>query len=301
MTGLLSARDLSVTFGNGRQRTAVVRGVSLDLPEKAVFAVLGESGSGKTMLARTLIGLEPPESAVTGRVTFAGAEIRPARAAVRRRLLGSQIGLVSQDPTSSLDAMRTVGAQLREVLRRHEGLDARTRRQEAIRRLEQVHLHRPEEVVRKYPFELSGGMRQRVSIALALCGRPRLLVADEPSSALDAIVGARVVDLIDELRRTTGTSVVFVTHDIGVAARIAHEEVDRVGVMLGGRFVEYGPATAVLARPRHPYTRALLASEPSASVPRGELATVPRELRTAEWGPLQQVGTDHWVASEVTA
>ncbi|WP_238009357.1 ABC transporter ATP-binding protein [Dactylosporangium sp. AC04546] len=298
MTALLQARDLSVSFRYGTRTSQVVRDVSLDIAERSVLAVLGESGSGKTMLARSLIGLEPAGAEVRGSVEFAGRPTRPARPAARRKLLGREIGLVSQDPAASLDAMRTVGAQLAEVLRRHERLDRRTRRDEAVRRLEQVHIRHPEQVVRKYPSELSGGMRQRVSIALALCGRPRLLVADEPSSALDAIVGARVVDLLDELRRTTGTSIVFVTHDIAVAARIAHEPQDRVAVMLHGRFVEHGPAAEVLVRPRHAYTASLLAGEPSAAIPRGELATVPRELRDADWGPLRQVADNHWVCEE---
>ncbi|MEU1303693.1 ABC transporter ATP-binding protein [Streptomyces shenzhenensis] len=298
MTTLLTARDLSVSFRYGNTTSQVVRGVSLDIAEKSVFAVLGESGSGKTMLARTLIGLEPAGAVVDGTVEFADIPVRPGKPAARRRLLGREIGLVSQDPAASLDAMRTVGAQLAEVLRRHEGLDRRACRAEAVRRLEQVHIRHPEQVVRSYPAELSGGMRQRVSIALALCGRPRLLIADEPSSALDAIVGARVIDLLDELRSTTGTSIVLITHDIGVATRITGEPGDRVAVMLHGRFVEHGPATEVLNRPRHPYTASLLAGEPSAAIPRGQLATVPPALRDADWGPLQRISDDHWICEE---
>jgi ABC-type dipeptide/oligopeptide/nickel transport system ATPase component len=194
--------------------------------------------------------------------------------------------------------MRRVGAQIVETLAQHRVGDSRPDRHgRMLELLDLVRIHDPRRVAASYPHELSGGMRQRAAIAIAICCDPELIVADEPSSALDASVGARVVELLDDLRERLGTAILFITHDIGIAARIAHRPPDRMAVMLGGRVVELGYAGPVLASPRHPYTQALIAAEPSSAVPRGQLAVVPDDIRTArDWGQLVDVAPGHAVA-----
>ena len=294
MTGVLAVKGLSVAFGAFQ----AVDEVSLELSSAQVTVLLGESGSGKTVLSRTIAGIAPSRSHATGEVRFGDVDIIRASERTLRRLRGSQIGFVSQDPASSLDPMRRIGQQIGETLRVHRVTGSRAdtlaRARELLRLVE---LHDDARVMRSYPHELSGGMRQRVAIALALAAGPRVLVADEPSSALDASVGAKVVDLVDDLRIRFETAVLFVTHDVRVAARIAHRPPDRVAVMLRGRLLEYGRADVVLSRPRHPYTRALLDAEPRPGIPRGQLAVVPDAMRNrVDWPSLREVAPGHLVA-----
>jgi ABC-type dipeptide/oligopeptide/nickel transport system ATPase component len=195
--------------------------------------------------------------------------------------------------------MRRVGGQVIETIMQHHGAPSRTVAAERmLQLLELVHIREPERVARCYPHELSGGMRQRVAIAIAVSCDPELIVADEPSSALDASVGVRVVELLGDLRTRIQTSILFITHDIGVAARIAGQPGDRVAVMLAGRLVEVGGAQQVLNNPLHAYTRALIAAEPSGDVARGQLATVPEHIRSQrQWGDLVEVEPGHYLAS----
>lgn len=294
----LSARNISVSFpGKRGALSEVVSEVSLDIHRAQVLVLLGESGSGKTVLSRTIGGMPPRQSRSTGQALTRQGDVLRMKAEALRRLHGTHIGFVAQDPSSSLDPMRRVGGQIVEVLLQHGKSPNRTAaRAEALRFLELVQLRDPERVARCYPHELSGGMRQRVAVAAALCCQPELLIADEPSSALDASVGARVVDLMDDLRQRLGTSVLFITHDIGIASRIARREDDHVAVMLRGRIVEHGDAPTLLADPVHPYTRALIAAEPSGRTPRGALAVVPDSVRgTTDWGRLVEVSPGHFV------
>lgn len=296
----LSVRDVSVAFprrkGGGVSR--VVDGLDLEIARGQVTVLLGESGSGKTVFSRTIAGMAPRRAIVTGQALFDDRDMTALGRRELRRIQGRLIGSVAQDPTSSLDPMRRVGGQVVETIVQHGmASDRSTAKERMLQLLDLVRINEPERVARCYPHQLSGGMRQRVAIAIALSCEPRLLVADEPSSALDASVGVRVVELMDDLRSRLGTSILFITHDIGIAARIASQPHDQVAVMLRGRLVERGSAQAVLRDPRHPYTCALIAAEPSADVPRGQLAVVPQSVREERrWSDLAEVAAGHFVA-----
>lgn len=295
-----TAIDVAFRGANGRW-TSVVKRVGLGLERGQVTVLLGESGSGKTVFARSITGMAPTGARVQGRVGFDGVDLLRMSRKTLRTIQGNRIGMVPQDPNASLDPMRRVGNQVVETLRRHRPELGRTAAHaRMIELLDLVQIRDPERVARCYPHEVSGGMRQRIAIAIALCCDPELIVADEPSSALDASVGVRVVELLSELRDRLGTAILFITHDIGIAALVASKPHDRVAVMLSGRIVELGFAHAVLSDARHPYTQALIAAEPSASVPRGRLAVVPDAVRQQRhWGELVPVAPGHGVASPV--
>ncbi|OIJ29346.1 ABC transporter ATP-binding protein [Microbacterium sp. LCT-H2] len=252
---VLAATDLRVSYA-GRE---VVHGVSFAIAEGETLALVGESGSGKSTTAHALLGLLPQGGRVEGgRVRLGDLDISGWSDRAFRGIRGSEIGLVPQDPTTSLDPVRPVGVQVAEVLRLHGHRDRRSRNARVLELLDRVGLDDPDLRARQYPHELSGGMRQRVLIAAAIALRPRLLIADEPTSALDATVQRRVLDLLDELQREDGTSILLVTHDLGVAA----DRAARIAVLKDGRIVEQGPSAQVLAEPEDPYTRQLLADAP---------------------------------------
>lgn len=297
---VLDATSVSVAFrGKASKFNTVVDAVGLGLEQSQVTVLLGESGSGKTVFARSITGMAPRGARVTGSAVFGGLNLLELGGRELRKVQGDRIGMVPQDPNASLDPMRRVGGQIIETLMQHgKAANKVAAHARMLELLELVHIHEPDRVARCYPHEVSGGMRQRIAIAIAICCDPELIVADEPSSALDASVGVRVVQLLDSLRERLSTAILFITHDIGIAALIASKPNDRVAVMLGGRIVELGFAHQVLRNPRHPYTRALLAAEPSADVARGSLAVVPDEVRTERnWGPLLEVEPGHAVAS----
>lgn len=302
---VLDATDVTVAFPRPRQRPSVVLDrVGLGLERSQVTVLLGESGSGKTVFSRTIVGLAPRTAKVTGTSVFDGVDLLGASSVALRHFHGSRIATIPQDPNASLDPMRRIGSQIVEMLLQHRAVTTpRQGRERALELLELVQIREPQRVVRCYPHEVSGGMRQRIAMAIAISCSPELIVADEPSSALDASVGVHVVGLLDDLRRRLHTAILFITHDIGIASLIASEPQDRVAVMLNGRIVELGFAPSVLKTPRHEYTRALLAAEPSASVPRGHLAVVPDAVRQrTNWGPLREVAPGHAVADlEVAA
>jgi peptide/nickel transport system permease protein len=258
---LLVVRDLTVAFGTPTGGRTVVDGVSFDVRPGEIVGLVGESGSGKTMTALSLLGLLPDNGAViAGGAWLNGERIAPADAATLRRIRGREIGLVSQEPMVALDPHYTVGAQLGEVVRTIGGARGRDEiRKESLRLLWQVKLPDPEGVLKRYPHELSGGMIQRVVIAIALAGDPELLLADEPTTALDVTVQAGILDLLRELRDTRGMAVVLVTHDLGVVADVC----ERVIVMQNGTIVEQGVAEQLFDDPQHEYTQKLLASTPS--------------------------------------
>ncbi|MBS0025474.1 dipeptide ABC transporter ATP-binding protein [Microbacterium paraoxydans] len=253
---VLTATDLTVSYGDRE----VVHGISFDIAEGETLALVGESGSGKSTTAHALLGLLPEGGRVdAGRVLLGDLDISGWSDRALRGIRGPEIGLVPQDPTTSLDPVRPVGVQVEEILRLHGHRDRRSRRARAIELLDRVGIDDPALRARQYPHELSGGMRQRVLIATAVALRPRLLIADEPTSALDATVQRTVLDLLDELQREDGTSILLVTHDLGVAA----DRAARLVVLKDGRIVEQGPSDVVLAAPREPYTRQLLADAPA--------------------------------------
>jgi peptide/nickel transport system ATP-binding protein len=257
---VLEVQGLQVSYQTRAGRREVVHGVDVTVEEGEVVALVGESGSGKSTTAHALIGLLPEGGRVDGgSIALGGVDITGWNQKRLRSVRGAQVGLVPQDPVSSLDPVRPVGVQVGEILRVHGVRDAAARRGRVLELLERVGLDDAALRARQYPHELSGGMRQRVLIATAIALRPRLIIADEPTSALDATVQRRILDLIDDLRREEGTSVLLVTHDLGVAA----DRAQRLVVLNQGRVVEQGPSAGILSSPSDPYTKQLLADAPA--------------------------------------
>ncbi|KMO33164.1 microcin ABC transporter ATP-binding protein [Methylobacterium variabile] len=256
---LLSIENLSVRLPQGADRSHALSGVSLSLAANEILCVVGESGSGKSVLANTVMRLLPPGvTPDAGRVLFSGRDLVGASEAEMRRLRGAAIGMVFQEPMTALNPLRRAGDQIAETFRIHTKLGAREIREKTLALLTEVRMPDPVAALRAYPHELSGGQRQRVMIAMALALEPALLIADEPTTALDVTTQGRILALIRDIQRRRGMGVLFITHDFGVVAEIA----DRVAVMQAGRLVEEGPADAVLNRPQAPYTRTLIAAVP---------------------------------------
>ena len=250
---VLSVRDLRIAFG----ATTAVDGLSFGLAAGAALGIVGESGSGKSATALALLGLHR-EAEVTGKILFDGADLATATAEQLRRVRGAGIAMVFQEPLSALSPFHRIGDQIAEVYRLHTGASRRAARDRAIEVLRQVHIPDPGRRADAYPHQFSGGMRQRALIAMALACRPRLIVADEPTTALDVTVQAQILDLLDEVRTTTGTALLLISHDLGVVAG----STDEVIVMRRGVAVEHGPVDTVLVSPRAAYTRALLDAVP---------------------------------------
>src|SRR6476619_311297 len=261
---LLEVDGLRVLLPGAGGLLTVVDGVDYRVEEGEVFGVAGESGSGKTMSILALLGGLPDGAAVEAHVSFDGRDLLALAAARRRELAGRDLAMVFQDPMTSLHPMLTIGRQLTEHVRLHLGFDRRAAESRALELLEQVRIPDGSEALRAYPHQFSGGMRQRIAIAIALACRPKLLIADEPTTALDVTVQAGILRLLDRLRRENDLAVILITHALGVMSAIA----DRVSIFYAGRVVESGPRADVLQRPRHPYTRALLDALPHPEAPK---------------------------------
>ncbi len=262
---LLTVRDLSVAIGTARP----VDGVSFDIAAGETFALLGESGCGKSMTALGLMRLLPAAAQIAGgSIRFAGQELCALSEAQMRRVRGGKIGMIFQEPATSLNPVLTVGVQIAEALRLHAGAAPAAR---VVELLAAVGIPDPHRRAREFPFQMSGGMKQRAMIAMALAGEPELLIADEPTTALDVTIQAQVLDLLRDLQRQRGMAMLLITHDLGVVARMA----DRVGVMYAGQLVEVAPREAFFAAPGHPYARRLFAALPDAAARQQGLATIP--------------------------
>jgi peptide/nickel transport system ATP-binding protein len=257
-TSLLQVRDLRVTFPTPDGPLQAVRGVSFDVPSGAVVGVVGESGSGKSVTMLSILGLTQ-RAQVSGQALFEGKDLLAMSASELRKVRGAQIAMIFQDPLSSLHPHYRVGWQITEMIRAHEPMPRATARRRAIELLAMVGIPRPERRIDDYPHQFSGGMRQRVMIAMALALHPRLLIADEPTTALDVTVQSQILDLLRRLQTELNTAVIIVTHDLGVIAEMAHQ----VFVMYAGQVVEHAPRRAIYYHPHHPYTRGLLGSLPS--------------------------------------
>ena len=264
----LAVEGLRVTLSSGGEELRAVDDLSLELRRGEALALVGESGAGKSITAVALLGLTPPGARVEGSIKLDGAELVGAPEPKLRRVRGRRIAMVFQDPATALDPVQRVGRQVAEQIEAHEDVSPAAVERRVVELFEEVRLPRAAEVARRYPFQLSGGMRQRVAIAAAISCGPSVLVADEPTAALDAVVQAEVLRLLDELRRDRGMALLLATHDMRAVASVA----DRVAVMRVGRIVEDGPAHEVLGRPREEHTRALLRTPTAASAARGASA-----------------------------
>jgi len=279
VSGLLSFSDVTVRFA-GQERPAV-DGVTLDLRAGEMFGLVGESGSGKSTLANAVLGLLPGSAQVTGSIRLNGREVLGLSEEELRQVRGDEAAMIFQDASASLDPTWPVGDQIAETIRAHRPVSRREAERRAVELMAEVGIPDAARRSREAPHRFSGGMRQRIVIAAALANDPRLLIADEPTTALDVTIQAQVLQLIDRLRRDHGTTVLLITHDLGVVAQVC----DRVGVMRGGRLLEVAMGANLFARPTHPYTRALLAANP-ATAPRGSrLPVIPPEWSVESLGP----------------
>ena len=268
---VLEVENLTVRFRRRGTDVAAVNGASFALRRGETLTILGESGSGKSVSLKALMGLLPPYAEVTGKVWLNGQEILGLPAAALAKLRGGSVSMIFQEPMAALDPVYTIGEQIAETIVQHEGVDRRTAMKRALGLLEQVKIPSAARRLKNYPHEMSGGMRQRAMIALALACSPMVLLADEPTTALDVTVQIQILLLLRQLQEELGMAIVFVTHDVGAAAEIS----DRIAVMYGGRFVEAGTAREIIRTPRHPYTEGLLASTVHGGMRGTKLRTIP--------------------------
>ncbi|MBB2776060.1 UNVERIFIED_ORG: peptide/nickel transport system ATP-binding protein [Comamonas terrigena] len=274
MTPLVQIEDLNIQFTGGKKPVQAVSGVSLSVRPGEAVALIGESGSGKSVTLRTLLRLHPErKTRMQGRVQVAGHDVLALRERELPGFRGKTCAMIFQDPLLALDPVYPVGAQIVEAIRRHEPQTSKAEAEaRALQLFERVSIPSPAQRLKAYPHEMSGGMRQRAMIALALACNPQVLLADEPTTALDATVQIQILLLLRELQRDLGLGIIFVTHDIGAAVEVA----DRIAVMYAGRIVEEGTAEQLIRHPRHPYTMALLQSRSHGAMERGQpLQTIP--------------------------
>ena len=279
---LLSIRDLDIAFG----AHGAVRNVSFDIAPGETLALVGESGSGKSVTALSVLKLLPSVASIAGDIVFEGQNLATASDAALRAVRGNRVGMIFQEPMSSLNPVHTVGRQIGEVLAVHQGLRANAARARTIELLDAVGIPDPASRLDDYPHQLSGGQRQRVMIAMALANDPKLLIADEPTTALDVTVQAQILDLLKRLQRDNGMAMLFITHDLSIVKRIA----DRVCVMTGGEIVETGPVADIFARPQHAYTRHLLGTMPRGTPepPPVDAPTVVEASDLKVWFPIRR-------------
>ena len=256
---ILEVNNLSISFFNKSGEIQAVRDISYNLKKGEVLGIVGESGSGKSVSSHGILRLTPDTGKVkNGQILFHGKDILKMSKKEIQQLRGNKIAMIFQDPMTCLDPLFTVEYQLNEALKKHTDLDKAARKKRMIELLELVGINQPERRIKQYPYEFSGGMRQRVMIAMALSCDPELLIADEPTTALDVTIQAQIIDLLKELKDKLGMAIIFITHDLGVVANVA----DMVAVMYAGQIIEYGTVEEVFYDPRHPYTWGLLASLP---------------------------------------
>lgn len=268
---LLDIKDLHVGFRIGDDYFDAVDGVDISLQKNEILAIVGESGCGKSTLATTIMGLHNPlNTKITGSIQYNDMELIGMDEAKYNTVRGNDIGMIFQDPLASLNPLMTIGAQIDEALFYHTDLDSSARTERVLELLAQVGIPNPKRTFKQYPHELSGGMRQRIIIAMALSCKPSIIIADEPTTALDVTIQAQILDLLNDIQAETGSGIILITHDLGVVAETA----DRVAVMYGGQFVEVAPVEELFTNPKHPYTRSLLKSNPQTGNEGGELHVI---------------------------
>ncbi len=266
MEKLLDIKNMSVSFDKDNDRIGIVRNINLSVNRGEILAIVGESGSGKSVTVKALMDLLPEYAHVKAdRINFNGKKLFEMSPSDRRKIYGNDIAMVFQDPMTALDPLKKIGKHLLEVIKRHQKISSKEAKILAINMLREVGIAAPEERMKQYPHELSGGMRQRVLIAMALCSHPKLLIADEPTTALDVTIQAQILKLLKNLHKKEEMDIILITHDLGIVACIA----DRIAVMYGGKIMESGTKEEILYAPKHPYTRALLKAVPKSNSLRG--------------------------------
>ena len=264
---LLEIKNLRTTFSTIHGKADAVRGIDLHIGENEILGIVGESGSGKSVTMKSVMGLLPRSAKVAAEeFTYKGEDLRGLKDSQLRKYRGREMAMIFQDPMTALNPLRTVGYHLTEVIRRYRKVSKKEAETIAVEMLRQVGIPSPQQRMKQYPHEFSGGMRQRVIIAMALCCEPSLLIADEPTTALDVTIQAQILDLLKELKQSRGMSVVLISHDMGVMANMC----DRIAVMYGGVIVEEGTVDEIFYQPKHPYTKDLLRSIPRPDSSRGE-------------------------------
>jgi ABC-type dipeptide/oligopeptide/nickel transport system ATPase component len=288
---LLQVENLSITFATPAGNVAAARQVSFSIREAGTLGLVGESGSGKSVTALAILRLLPPQARVYGKIGFAGEGLLELPDQAMRRIRGSRISMIFQEPMTALNPVMRVGDQVAEGVLAHYRVSRKAAWERAVDVLREVAIPEPETRARDYPHQLSGGQRQRVMIAMALVNHPQLLIADEPTTALDVTVQAQILELLGRLREKYKLAMLFISHDLGVVSRVA----DRVAVMYSGEIVETGPVERIFSAAVHPYTRGLIDAIPTLKTDRSRpLATVAKQERTAEALPLREIAPGHW-------
>ena len=264
----LDVRNLKVSFSTPQGKLSAVNGISFQLHRGETLALVGESGCGKTVTALSILRLLPehPAKITNGEIIFSGKNLLSLNSKQMRKIRGEEISMIFQDPMTSLNPVLTLGDQLLEILIKHKSLNKKEALAKSVQLLGKVELYSPEEKLKQYPHQLSGGMRQRVMIAMALACEPKILIADEPTTALDVLIQAQILDLLENLKRESSMSMLLITHDLGIVVEIA----ERLMVMYAGDEVETGPTKSLLKNPNHPYTKGLILSRPHLGIERNE-------------------------------
>jgi peptide/nickel transport system ATP-binding protein len=279
---LLDIRNLEVCFNSKRGLVRAVNGVNLSIEQSKILGLVGESGSGKSVTAMAIMGLiKPPGKILNGEIIFNGENLLKKSKDQMRRIRGDRIGMIFQSPSTSLNPVLRIGEQVAESLVYHRGLDRKTALDKSVELLEKVHIPNPRQRINEYPHQLSGGMKQRVMIAIALACQPALLIADEPTTALDVTIQSQIMDLINDLRNEFNTTILLITHDIGIVAEVA----DQVIVMYCGKICCFGDVQSILIDPPHPYLEALLKATPSIDEDREFLDAIPGTIPHLESVP----------------
>jgi peptide/nickel transport system ATP-binding protein len=275
-TPVLKVKDLKTVFRNGGKDVAVVNGIDFTVNEGEIVGIVGESGCGKSMTSLSIMGLVPsPHGRVSeGSIRFMDRDLLEMKESEMRKIRGGEIAMIFQEPMTSLNPAYTIGRQIDEMILLHQDVSKKEARKRTIELLKRVSIPRAEEIVNEYPHQLSGGMRQRVMIAMAMACNPKLLIADEPTTALDVTIQAQILDLMRNLQKETGSSIILITHDLGIVA----ETCQRVIVMYAGQIVEEGSVIEIFKNPTHPYTKGLLNSIPKIHEQRDILDTIPGSL-----------------------
>jgi peptide/nickel transport system ATP-binding protein len=290
LSSFLQVENLNVTFATQSGEVAAVRDVSFNIPEAGTLGLVGESGSGKSATSLAIIRLLPPQARIKGKISFAGQDLLALPEDSMRKLRGSNISMIFQEPMTALNPVMRVGDQVAEAVAAHHSVSRQEAKRRAVEALREVALPEPDQRANDYPHQLSGGQRQRVMIAMALVNHPRLLIADEPTTALDVTIQAQILDLLRDLRERHKLAMLFISHDLGVVSRVA----DHVAVMYAGEIVEMGPVRQIFSAAQHPYTRGLIHAIPTLKTDRRRPLLTVEKLARASGVALRQISPGHW-------